>query len=561
MPTIPSTLTLHGTPASPGGRQLRAAQSFEPGEAIAYFAEPCIAIPDAPTQARVCNSCLLPSSTQPRLCTGCKAIAYCSVACQKADWSRVHKEECKVFKRVQDGAPGRSMPTPVRALVQMMLRTEEMESSTGLQLESHVEDFRGNSGSGESGPLEGLSWQDMELQAMGAVHYLGRDPSPQNIASSLEAACKLQVNSFSRLDPDAEQTGLYMHPGLAMVNHSCTPNAYVQFIGRKALLKAYRPIEKDEEVTISYIACELHRSHRQRMLKERYHFQCTCPRCKDDLDVYQVCQAYPRLELNRLSLTPELDIFRNPAASGSFSSNGTLQRLAEEIIMPCSRPLGNMDFGERAKVLGNRWEKCAPLRQANLYAIEPLPRVLSEAAVYFTEQGMFSHSLAIFCFLAVNCDPFQYPMPFHPQRVKGMLGVGKLISNVGQGYATSDAAQGATMKTGPLESRIKQVFDAIDPLTLGQATLMLGVWWGPKAHSEGWQTYQEALEVLKDLETFPGRDDEKKMLSLWLKGGQDIEAQLFFEHSVLKPVQEFARLTLDIIDTEFGTNRSLVGRT
>lgn len=210
-----------------------------------------------------------------------------------------------------------------------------------------------------------------------------------------------------------------------------------------------------------------------------------------------------------------------------------------------------MDLTERAKLLGHRWEKCVPLRKAKLYAIEPLPRMLSEASIYFTELGRFSHSLAISCFLVLYCDPFQYPMPFHPFRVKGMMVVGKLICNTGQGYATGTVSQGnATGQT--IEARLKQIFEATDSITVAQAALMIGVWWGPKAHSEEWQPYQEAIEVLNDVETLLGRADEKKMLSLWAKGGQDLEAQLFFEHAVLKPVQELASLALDIMDTEFG---------
>ncbi|KAK8114407.1 SET and MYND [Apiospora kogelbergensis] len=564
MPAIPSTLTLHGTPSSPGGRHLRAAQPFKPGDTIACFTEPCIAIPSARTQTRVCNSCLLPSNTPPRLCTGCKAIAYCSVACQKADWSRVHKEECKVFKRVQCRAPSpvpptpdRVLPTPVRALVQLLLRSEEMESSTGLKLESHIEDFRGYVGDQKSEWLGVTSWSDLEVQAWAALNYLKRDNSTCNLTSALEAVCKLQVNAFSRLDPDSEADGLYMHPGLAMANHSCTPSAHVQFIGRRAVLKAYRFIQKDEEVTITYTGFDYHRETRQKMLKEGYHFQCRCSRCEDNLDVYEVAQAYPHLDLNRLSLTPDLSIFRNPLTSGSFRLNGALQCLAEDIYPDCMSPLTSTDSVGRAEIIKARWEKCAPLRQAELYAVEPLARVLSEAAIHFNELGAFSYALAITCFLALNCDPFIYPMPFHPHRVKVVLTICRLISNVGEGYTKSAAGQGGDMKTRPLERRIKHVFDAIDPFAVAQGTALLGAWWGPKAHSEEWRPYQDTVLLLNDLEEIVGRNDVKKMLSLWLKGGQDIEAQLFFEHAVLKPVQEFASIALDIMDNEFGAKRSL----
>jgi SET domain-containing protein len=44
-----------------------------------------------------------------------------------------------------------------------------------------------------------------------------------------------------------------MHPTLAMVNHSCVPNAVVAFTGRKAFLRALRSMKSGEEIEISYI--------------------------------------------------------------------------------------------------------------------------------------------------------------------------------------------------------------------------------------------------------------------------------------------------------------------
>lgn len=38
-----------------------------------------------------------------------------------------------------------------------------------------------------------------------------------------------------------------------MANHSCVPNALVQFVGRKAVLTAERPIKAGDEIEISYI--------------------------------------------------------------------------------------------------------------------------------------------------------------------------------------------------------------------------------------------------------------------------------------------------------------------
>jgi SET and MYND domain-containing protein len=47
--------------------------------------------------------------------------------------------------------------------------------------------------------------------------------------------------------------GIYLDAGLAMVNHSCVPNAFIGFDKRTAILRAERDIREGEEITISYI--------------------------------------------------------------------------------------------------------------------------------------------------------------------------------------------------------------------------------------------------------------------------------------------------------------------
>ena len=61
------------------------------------------------------------------------------------------------------------------------------------------------------------------------------------------------TNGFQRFDPDSGQAGLFLEPTLAMANHSCIPNATVDFIGREAMLRAVAPIAARDEIEISYI--------------------------------------------------------------------------------------------------------------------------------------------------------------------------------------------------------------------------------------------------------------------------------------------------------------------
>ena len=63
---------------------------------------------------------------------------------------------------------------------------------------------------------------------------------------------QIQTNAFHTLDADFGQNGVFLDVTLAMVNHSCTPNAFVYFFGRNAYLKAEMPIKQGDEVTISY---------------------------------------------------------------------------------------------------------------------------------------------------------------------------------------------------------------------------------------------------------------------------------------------------------------------
>ena len=68
---------------------------------------------------------------------------------------------------------------------------------------------------------------------------------------------QIQTNAFNRLDADTGMEGIFLDAGLAMVNHSCVPNAFVGFDGRTAVLRAERPIKEGEEITISYIGMSL----------------------------------------------------------------------------------------------------------------------------------------------------------------------------------------------------------------------------------------------------------------------------------------------------------------
>ncbi|OON15609.1 hypothetical protein X801_08584, partial [Opisthorchis viverrini] len=81
---------------------------------------------------------------------------------------------------------------------------------------------------------------------------------------------------------DNEGVGLYEYQSL--INHSCEPNAAVQFSGANSCLSVItlKPIGEGEEVTISYLdECQQSRSRhsRRKFLSSNYLFWCDCAKC------------------------------------------------------------------------------------------------------------------------------------------------------------------------------------------------------------------------------------------------------------------------------------------
>lgn len=107
--------------------------------------------------------------------------------------------------------------------------------------------------------------------------------------------------------PLGKQTlGRAVYAGHSFFNHSCTPNAYLSSIipssssrtsptngslssssldnqqELKARIHLLRPVDKGEEITLSYIPLSgLSRQERQESLKESYGFSCSCSACSD----------------------------------------------------------------------------------------------------------------------------------------------------------------------------------------------------------------------------------------------------------------------------------------
>eukprot|EP00795_Rhopilema_esculentum_P012225 gene12225-2857_t len=97
----------------------------------------------------------------------------------------------------------------------------------------------------------------------------------------------LEMDEHDRKFVDAQIDQLY--EDIEKGNHSCAPNAEVTFPHNNStlVLVAIKDIEQDEEICISYLdECQRERSRhsRQKILRENYLFQCSCPVCESQID-------------------------------------------------------------------------------------------------------------------------------------------------------------------------------------------------------------------------------------------------------------------------------------
>ncbi|KAK3693902.1 hypothetical protein B0T22DRAFT_451141 [Podospora appendiculata] len=561
LPTAPESTRIGGAPGFGDGRSLIATRSFKPGEVIATFNDPLLALPDGPGMRTTCNFCLA-VEVPLKACTGCKATVYCGAQCQRAHWKSIHKTECKMFKRVREQSNKDWLPTPVRALAQVLILLEAGEPNAtaafgdGGSLEGNVDGFRQDS----------QVWGDFQLQAAAALVYLGMMASEEwqekarrgaldsdeKFQRACEVLCKIQTNAFNRLDQDTALSGIFLHPGLAMVNHSCMPNAFVGFDKRTAQLRAGEPIDEGDEIRISYIDYTIPRNARREALK-LYHFECGCPRCTLDLDVYQACQRSPVIDLNAFSVQPDLQKLRDPRVDRSSISAAEIETVYKQWN---SQKVPASDEVEAMRVTREQWKLCKPLVEARMWAVEPLPStILQLMQSYAVGRNQIAYALPLACFLQTEYEPVRYVAPFMPWRIKGVMLIATMLSETA--YLT---ARGELAKTYPHKGLVN-ILTKSDQLSMCEAMLRLVVHWARIGQTEQWGPLREAVEMLRDIESLEGRARESSLLRKWAKNPEDFEGRAFFQAVVVEPINALAALALEIVEGELGGDeRSLVRR-
>ncbi len=274
-----------------------------------------------------------------------------------------------------------------------------------------------------------------------------------------------------------------------------------------------------------------------------YHFTCECPRCLDDLDVYEVCQTSPTIALNSFSLQPDLSKLRNPPVDRSKVTKAEIETIYKQ-WQALPKPEGD-DEEDHLKLAQTRWELCRPLVEAKMWAVEPLPTTILELLTSWqSSYKMVVYALPLACFLGTECDPFRLPAPFMPRRIKGIAAIIKLLAVTGEFTASGALATRCT------HEGLVGTLAMADQVSMCEALLRLAVHQGSIGAAEEWEVLKEAKSMLDDLESLEGREQESALLRAWARDPEDPESATFFEDQVLRPIKtlsSFAPETLEVM--------------
>lgn len=205
----------------------------------------------------------------------------------------------------------------------------------------------------------------------------------------------------------------------------------------------------------------------------------------------------------------------------------------------------------RKEALGQQLKSCRELIDKNLWAMTPIPQILTELSIFYAEDEKFMFSLAVACLTATKCDPIRYVAPFHPVRVKNVYFVVKLLTNTAALTAAIQNSLTVAVKNGGLDQKIQDTLKEVDQVSLCQMLLILVLKTCPGNEMAELDIFVHARNMLKDIEKLEGRGKEKGLIDAWTKDPDNQETRAFYEYAVVKQIDALAELGTAIIKAEF----------
>ncbi|KAH8432153.1 S-adenosylmethionine-dependent methyltransferase [Aspergillus melleus] len=405
---FPSISTKANPGQAPGGlgKGLFASTNLKTGEDVLSIQNPFVAVLETPRLDDTCSGCfgkrqLENADATLKACTGCQVVEYCDRTCQSKDWKAAHSLECSIYQKLKP----RVLPINARAILRIVLRSQRrkctpQEMDLFLQLETHVQDIQ------RENPAQ---LERIGLSAKAVKVYSGTDVKEETISAF---GAKLDLNSFNMTSPLYDRIGLYLHPFAALINHSCDYNSVVGFDGHQLFVKAIRPIQKDEQIFISYVDTTNPYNLRRAELRERYYFDCRCSKCEQGPD-------------------GPADKFPNTSSPPDPSVLETVGKQAHEILESASSL--DIDPFESIPQLESAMRSLSQTSPPWPITRQPYVSLRDQLITTLLAAGSFNAAFIHCAIRHLRIDPVVYPNASHPLRCLHAWTLAKLAIHLSQG--------------------------------------------------------------------------------------------------------------------------------
>ncbi|XP_016933469.3 SET and MYND domain-containing protein 4 [Drosophila suzukii] len=364
-----------------------------------------------------CHNCFKRLHT-PVSCLHCSGIAFCSAQCMGEACSSYHRFECEYMDLLIGS--GMSILCFIALRVFTQAASLEQGLATANLLFEHMcshederqpEDYLHRSlmagflmrilqkslyfGRRKT---EGVNPTAVELQVATALLGL-----LQVLQYNAHQIYQTQVTNEHRFDGSKTvyvATGLYGTG--SYFNHECWPSTACHFVGKKLVLTATKPHRPNEVVSVNYgpIFIKNNLKERQRSLRGRYSFNCTCMACQENWPLLQKLDKQVRFWctsvncVNLLKFPKDLakDV-RCPRCRKNISLKESVSKLIkiEELYREAARAMEAQKTGEAIELFKEGLEMffhvAALPHKDTLVAQQSLTRCLSDTGTTFKKEG------------------------------------------------------------------------------------------------------------------------------------------------------------------------------
>ncbi|OAA67110.1 SET domain protein [Niveomyces insectorum RCEF 264] len=187
-------------------------------------------------------------------CSECTILAFCNTSCQMKAWRQFHKFECRLLTALQIHDPASLM----------FLRLLLLDQND--RIHENIVDLWNMLDKPADKPHHGPQSEDISRATL-MVFQLLKSPK-RDFYFVRNLLSRIMNNKVVAATADSSTLVHCFHPVLAVLNHSCEPNALAFVEGRQVHVRSLRKINPGEEITISLVDTQLDIVSRRQGLKD-----------------------------------------------------------------------------------------------------------------------------------------------------------------------------------------------------------------------------------------------------------------------------------------------------